>query len=254
VLRFLRSKRAALDSWLTEKGVAHTFSLPVYQLHHHTLPLVEKYATGLCLDAGSGRSPWKPLLAARGIRVLSLDVEDRAGEVDIIADLQDMPDIEDGSITTVLCTQVLEHLPRPWDAIGEICRVLTPGGYLILSVPHLSVIHEAPHDYYRYTRYGLRTLCERSGLEVVQIEESGGLLSFLSHAISMVLFCTLAAVPGLRWITWKINLALIHIFSAADRLLGAASVYPCNYVLLARKPAAAETVQDETVQDEATQR
>lgn len=238
MLRFLRAKRSELDTWLTEKGVAHTFSLPVYQLHQHTLPLVEQYAAGRCLDAGSGRSPWKPLLAERGIQVLSLDVEDRAGEVDIIADLQHMPVIEDASVATVLCTQVLEHLPRPWDAMAEICRVLSPGGHLILSVPHLSVIHEAPHDYYRYTRYGLTALCEQAGLEVVRIEEAGGLISFLSHAVSMVLFCTLAAVPGLRWVTWKINLAFIHLLHALDRLLGAARIYPCNHVLLARKPAA----------------
>jgi len=237
VLRFLRAKRSELDTWLTERGVAHTFSLPVYQLHQRTLPLVEEHARGLCLDAGSGRSPWKPLLAARGIRVLSLDVEDRAGEVDVIADLQQMPVIEDSSITTVLCTQVLEHLPRPWDAMAEICRVLAPGGHLILSVPHLSVIHEAPHDYYRYTRYGLEALCQQAGLEVVRIDEAGGLISFLSHAVSMVLFCTLAAVPGLRWITWKVNLALIHALDLIDRLLGAARIYPCNHVLLAKKPA-----------------
>jgi SAM-dependent methyltransferase len=238
VLEFLRAQRMELDTWLTEKGVAHTFSLPVYQLHRHTLPLVERYAATPCLDAGSGRSPWKPLLTARGVEVTSLDVEDRAGEVDLIADLQDMPAVADASIRTVLCTQVLEHLPRPWDALAEIRRVLVPGGHLILSVPHLSVIHEAPHDYYRYTRYGLQALCERSGLEVVRIVESGGLLSFLSHAVSMALFCTLAAMPGLRWITWKSNLVLIHGLGLVDRLFGMARIYPCNHVLLARKPPA----------------
>jgi hypothetical protein len=54
----------------------------------------------------------------------------------------------------------------------------------------------------------------------------------------MVLFCTLAAVPGLRWITWKVNLVLIHVLDLVDRLFGVARIYPCNHVLLARKPAA----------------
>ncbi len=236
VLEFLRAQRSELDAWLTEKGFAHTFSLPVYQLYHHTLSLVDGYAASPCLDAGSGRSPWKPRLAARGVEVLSLDAEDRAGEVDVIADLQRMPVVEDGSVATVLCTQVVEHLPRPWDAMAEISRVLAPGGYLILSAPHLSVIHEAPDDYYRYTRYGLQELCEQSGLEVVRIVESGGLFSFLSHAISMVLFCALAAVPGLRWIAWRLNYALVRVLGLVDRFVGMARIYPCNHVLLARKP------------------
>jgi hypothetical protein len=54
----------------------------------------------------------------------------------------------------------------------------------------------------------------------------------------MVLFCTLAAVPGLRWITWKVNLVLIHVLDLVDRLFGVARIYPCNHVLLARKPTA----------------
>jgi len=54
----------------------------------------------------------------------------------------------------------------------------------------------------------------------------------------MVLFCTLAAVPGLRWVTWKLNLALVRVLGLADRLFGMAGIYPCNHVLLARKPPA----------------
>jgi|GEM_PF-2172864 ubiquinone/menaquinone biosynthesis C-methylase UbiE len=37
--------------------------------------------------------------------------------------------------TTVICTEVLEHLPDPTKAISEIARVLAPGGILIGSVP-----------------------------------------------------------------------------------------------------------------------
>lgn len=236
MLQFLRERRSQLNDWLTEIGADHTFSLPVYQLHHHTLSVVERFARSRCLDAGSGRSPWKPVLAKRGVEVFSIDVEDRAGKVDLITDIQDMPEIADSSMGTVLCTQVLEHVPRPWKAMQEISRVLEPGGYLVLSVPHLSVIHEAPHDYYRYTRYSLTSLSRDVGLDVEQIIESGGLISFLSHAFSMIFFCTLAAIPGMRWIAWKLNLLAIRLLAPLDRLLGASRVYPCNYVLLARKP------------------
>lgn len=234
---WLKRRRHRLDDVLTRRGLAHTFSLARRRLHRRTLRLLADVSGGRLLDIGSGRSPFKPLLVARGVEVISLDVEDRAGEVDLLADAQRMPEVEDGSVDAVLCTQVLEHLPRPWDALGEIARVLRPGGRLILSVPHLSMIHEAPHDYYRYTRHGLDSLCARAGLEVVGIEATGGLCCFLGHALSLALMSTVGAIPGLRWATWLVNyLVLVLLLEPIDRLAGLARLFPCDYCLLARKP------------------
>ncbi len=236
MLTALKRRRAELDQWLTDRGLAHTFSLAAHQLYASTLPLVEAHARGRCLDAGTGRSPWQPLLAARGLEVLTLDVEDRSGAVDIIADLQNMPSVPDASLGTVLCTQVLEHLPRPWDALAEIERVLQPGGHLILSVPHLSMLHEVPHDYYRFTRYGLASLLSERGFRVLQIRESGGLVSFLSHLFSMVLMTTLGSLPGLTRLVWGLNyLVLVKGAGLVDAVLGLRWIYPCNYVVLAQK-------------------
>ena len=73
MLEALKRRRAELDGWLTDRGLAHTFSLPAHQLHLATLPLVERVASSPCLDAGSGRSPWRQLLAAQGL-LQSLEV------------------------------------------------------------------------------------------------------------------------------------------------------------------------------------
>ena len=236
VLKVLKRRRSELGAWLTERGLAHTLCLSVHQLHQDTLRLVEGHATGPCLDAGSGRSPWKPGLEARGVRVFSLDVEDRAGEVDLIADLQDMPEVSDASMGTVLCTQVLELVPRPWDAVSEIARVLVPGGHLILSVPHLSMLHEVPHDYFRFTRYGLASLLEERGFAVVEMRECGGLVALLSHTASLALMTTLGALPGLRRVVWALNYALlVRAMALVDAAVGMRGLYPCNYVVLAKK-------------------
>ena len=160
---------------LSGRGLAHTFSLARRRLHRAVAAAIAEHAAGDCLDCGSGRSPYRALLAERGASVTSVDVEDRSGEIDLLADIQEMPQIADSSFDTVLCTQVLEHVPRPWRAMAELARVLRPGGRLILSVPHLSAVHEAPHDFYRYTRHGLETLSAEAGLEVERIEPTGGL-------------------------------------------------------------------------------
>lgn len=54
--------------------------------------------------------------------------------------------------------EVLEHVKNPFNAIKEIQRVLKPGGIIIGSTPFVFPIHDEPHDFYRYTKYGLRNL------------------------------------------------------------------------------------------------
>ena len=58
----------------------------------------------------------------------------------------------------VFMSEVLEHLHSPQDAIDRVHRVLKPDGRLILTAPFIFPIHDRPHDYYRFTKYGLTFL------------------------------------------------------------------------------------------------
>jgi len=60
-------------------------------------------------------------------------------QVAVEGDIEDMP-FEDESFGTVVCTEVLEHVPYPEKALSEIGRVLRPGGVLIGSVPSRSLV------------------------------------------------------------------------------------------------------------------
>jgi ubiquinone/menaquinone biosynthesis C-methylase UbiE len=82
--------------------------------------------------------------------------------------------VKDNSFDTVLCNQVLEHVPEPQHLFCEITRVLKTGGILILTAPHIWELHEVPHDYYRFTPYGLRYLAEKAGLKVVKVQALAG--------------------------------------------------------------------------------
>jgi len=237
MLSFLRTQRRELDEWLTRRGKAHTFSLSAYALYRSVDRLVTRHVHGRCLDAGSGRAPFKADLRARGVDVVSIDIEDRSGEVDYLADIQDMSVIEAASVDSVICTEVLEHVPRPRDALREIMRVLKPGGVLILSVPHLSPIHEAPNDFYRYTGYGVASLLENAGFDIVEIEGVGGVFAFLSHGLSLSFFSAAGAIRFTRPLVWRLNYAiLVRALGLVDEVLGLRSVYPTNFVALARKP------------------
>src|SRR5690606_20167561 len=160
----LRSHRHEIERLLAREGRLHTLSLSRYQLNAATIKALRECGGGHILEVGAGLSPYASTLRGVAETVTTLDVEDRSGSIDVIADIQDMPEVAGESIDTVLCTQVLEHVPEPGRAVREMARVLRPGGRLVATVPHLSMIHEAPHDYFRFTEFGLTHLCNEAGL------------------------------------------------------------------------------------------
>jgi len=54
-------------------------------------------------------------------------------------DVEALP-FPDSTFGTVVCTEVLEHVPYPSRALSEFHRVLRPGGFLIGSVPAPSLV------------------------------------------------------------------------------------------------------------------
>jgi SAM-dependent methyltransferase len=103
-------------------------------------------------------------------RLTTVDI-DPAMEPDVVADVCQL-DFASDSIDAILMLEVLEHVRTPWLALAEIHRVLKPGGSLVLSAPFVFEIHEAPHDYYRFTRHGLEFLL-RDFVDL-EIHERGG--------------------------------------------------------------------------------
>ena len=105
------------------------------------------------LDVGGKGKPYACFFAGRVTHHYVLDVAP-AYSVDVVGDARIMP-FSDGSMDVVLATQVLEHIPDPIAVIGEIRRVLKPGGTLLLSVPSIFPQHGSPGDYWRYMPQGL---------------------------------------------------------------------------------------------------
>ncbi len=93
---------------------------------------------------------------ARSLDVLSIDIDSARGP-DIVGDISDH-DFGERRFSAVVMSEVLEHIRTPEKAIQAAHAVLEPGGRLILSTPFIFPIHDRPHDYYRFTRYGLEWL------------------------------------------------------------------------------------------------
>lgn len=92
---------------------------------------------------------------------------------DVFADAAKLP-FPSESMDAVVILDVVEHLEFPREALEEISRVLKPGGQLVLSMPFLYPIHDAPHDYQRYTSHGLIREVESVGMHLDAIVPNPG--------------------------------------------------------------------------------
>jgi SAM-dependent methyltransferase len=161
------------------------------------------------LDAGAGEARHKAYFK-RG-RYIGLDAGygDSSwdySKLDILGDLARIP-LRNSSVDCILCMVVLEHTRNPREVLLEFARVLKSGGTLIMVVPFLWEEHQIPHDYFRFTRYGVRCLFEPSPFDVDLVNPIGGFfwlcarrsigfLSFFQEGWRWLLFAVLAPFLG----------------------------------------------------------
>jgi SAM-dependent methyltransferase len=157
-------------------------------------------------------------------------------QADVYGDAMALP-VQDGVFHTVLCNQVLEHVTEPSKLMAEVARVLRPGGVVLLTTPQTWGLHLEPHDFYRYTEYGLRYLAEKSGLEVVEVIPTCGLSATLAQRIADTVVYT---EPNRRppWLELSLSLLMAPVLMTGygfDKLFGKRGD-PLDHVLIARRP------------------
>lgn len=175
---------------------------------------VSAFARGLApgarvLDAGAGEGQYAHLFGAQRYTGVDLAVGDAAWDytrLDAVADLTALP-FPNGVFAGVLNVVTLEHVREPACVIGELARVLAPGAPLLIVVPLDWEVHQAPHDYFRYTRHGLAYLLEKAGLRPVAIHPVGGYFRLLARRLlnGLQFFS-----GGGRWL-WFVPAALLLV-------------------------------------------
>lgn len=129
------------------------------------------------LDAGAGESVYKKFFSHGHYKAIDLAIGESRwnySNLDYIGHLHDMP-IENDIFDAVLCTQVFEHLEWPRESAKEMYRVLKPGGKLYITAPMAQAEHQIPYDFFRYTSYGLESICRHAGFTDIKIKPFGGL-------------------------------------------------------------------------------
>ncbi len=168
----------------------------------------------LILDVGGGTSHYKYIFEPSCYKYIPLDISQKPN-LEIIGAAQKLP-IKPSIFDIVLCVEVLEHIYETYDVLGELNRILKPGGYLVLAVPFIIGYHDAI-DFYRFTEDALNRLLIESGFKIIKINKRGGIFSCLAGIIfqlptqvfksrKLSIFLTMFIIP------------LMYIFYALDYL------------------------------------
>ncbi len=144
---------------------------------------------GTVVDLGCGDGYLSYLIAQRNYRVISVDIaatrlqklKEKREEQSIKllqADIK-RTGLADRTVDTVVCSEVLEHIPDYEEVLQEAYRILKPGGQFIVTVPYkenLKTIicpycHRAFHPdghVHRFDRENLAASLHRTGFRVLR--------------------------------------------------------------------------------------
>ena len=183
------------------------------------------------LDVGGRIQPYRPLLEGRMSRYLAIDMR-RTPLVNVVGRGEQIP-FADEMFDLVICTQMLEYVSEPAAAIGEIYRVLRPGGWVFLSVPSLA-LRDADEECWRFLPATLRGLL-RPFRDVEVIPEGGsvaGLFRTMNSGLNvLVRYAILRTV-----FQWTLCPVINLSGNLLDRVApGNNQQFTTNYSLWARK-------------------
>ncbi len=220
-------------------------------VHKATLENFARYLTPdmTVYDVGCGKNPFKAYMTGKVKAYIGVDIQDgfyNPANVDMIGSAYDVP-VTGGTADAVTSTQVLEHLEFPGKAIAETNRILKQDGLFLLSVPFIYPIHAEPHDFFRYTEYGMAALLKQHGFEVIEKRFHGGYW-YLAGGLFGVNFNYLNNGPlkkfGIfrafetfgKWIFYVFHTLEGLLFKAMKKNLeDHRAKWVCNYLFVTRK-------------------
>ena len=171
--------------------------------------------TGKTLDIGCGTKPYAHLYQSNEYVGLEIDTpQNRANkQADFYYDGNNFP-FEDESFDSVVANEVFEHVFNPDQFLGEMLRILKPQGLVLLTMPFVWDEHEQPYDYARYSSFGIKSLLEKHGFEIVEQRKSMDDIRVIFQLINIYIYKKTVTKNAL------INVLITLVFMAPFNIIG----------------------------------
>ena len=169
---------------------------------------------GLILDVGAGHGDFADIF--QGKNYTSLDFVPYP-EVDLVCDLGQTIPFKTGTFDAVILMNVLEHVYESRELVKRAATLVKPGGKIILTVPFLLKVHQAPFDFSRYTPFFLANMAEDAGMKVSALNGYYDTLYLLNESLGNLWLYSIDSQPKGQQFIAK---SLVFIIQRFINLLG----------------------------------
>ncbi len=171
------------------------------------------------LDAGAGECPYKIYCSHLNYTSQDFGKYDGVGDsvglqtakwdnsrLDIVSDITAIP-VESASFDYILCSEVIEHVPFPDQAVKEMARILKSGGRLILTSPFCSQTHFAPYHFCTgFNIYWYETVLGKYDLELEEVVKNGNYFDYVLQELTRL------PIVGMRFSSLKVFSLFLYLF------------------------------------------
>jgi len=125
------------------------------------------------LDVGGAdvNGSYRTMFEAIGADYTSLDISAGPG-IDLVLDVDGRIDADDGAFDVIVSGQTLEHCWNFWELFGEMSRVCSDEGLIVLIAPSEGFEHRFPVDCYRFLPDSFEALARTNDLQLTELSRS----------------------------------------------------------------------------------
>jgi len=199
-----------------------------------------KNIAGRTLDVGCGTKPYEKYFNSS--EYVGLEIENTihhdVTKADYFYDGGKFP-FNNNEFDSVVTNQVFEHVFNPDDFLYEVNRVLKKNGILLMTVPFVWDEHEQPYDFARYSSFGIKSVLEKKGFEIVEQKKIAPDFSVILQLINAYLYKITFKISLIRKIATVLIMFPLNIIGIIS-----SKIFPSNKDLYLDNIILAKKVND----------